>query len=337
MRTGGNSIKMTPVCTLDTGDTMVNSLAFSSFRRIVFTILMAVSVAASAQDKLIWNSLDPDNTVYLQMQEGMIIIELNPTFAPKTVKKFKNLLGQQFYRGLSFYRVIDGFVAQAGDESDIDGNQKATTLKAEFEINWPLKPKDKEEAQDWVPLSWTPVQTDDMFAPYTGFIDGFPAARNKKKAGKAWLTHCPGTVAMARNDDPDSGGTDFYIVIGQAPRYLDRNLTVFGRVVWGMDVVQRIKRGPALENGIIEADLERSWIKRLRLASTLEASERPDIYVADTNSDGFKNLLKERRNRSHKFFHHKPPKVLDICQVPVPARLEKPFVKRTLKIPSKSG
>jgi len=307
---------------------MFNSLTFSGFRRIVFAVLMAVSVSTSAQNDLLWNSLDPDNTVYLQMQEGTVIIELNPAFAPKTVTHFKQLLEQQFYRGLSFYRVIDGFVAQGGNESDTDGRQITKTLEAEFEINWPLKPKDKKKAKDWLPMSWTPVQTDDMFARFTGFIDGFPAARDKKKAGKAWLTHCPGTVAMARNDDADSSGTDFYIVIGQATRYLDRNLSVFGRVVWGMDVVQRIKRGPALKNGIIEEDLERSWIKRMRLASSLEKGEQLAIYVADTNSIGFKNMLSERRNRSGKFFHHKPPKVLDICRVPVPARLEKQSVVR---------
>jgi peptidylprolyl isomerase len=167
-----------------------------------------------------------------------------------------------------------------------------------------------------------------MFAPYTGFIDGFPAARDDKKAGKAWLTHCPGAIAMARNDGPNTGSTDFYIVIGQAPRYLDRNLTIFGRVVWGMDVVQRIKRGPTLKNGIIEEDLDRTWIKRMRLASSLEESEQLDIWLADTNSKGFKTMLNERRNRNNKFFHHKPPKVLDICQVPVPVRLEKHSVLR---------
>jgi len=258
-----------------------------------------------------------------RLQEGTVVILLNPDFAPKTVKRFKELLEEQFYRGMSFYRVIDGFVAQGGDESDIDGNDTSETLKAEFEIHWPLKPKDKEEAEDWLPMSWTPVQKDDMFAPYTGFIDGFPAARDEKKGGKAWLTHCPGTIAMARNDGPNTGRTDFYIVIGQAPRYLDRNLTVFGRVVWGMDVVQRIKRGPTLKNGIIEGDLDRTWIKRMRLASSLEENEQLDIWMADTNSKGFKNTLKERRNRSNKFFYHKPPKVLDICQVPVPVRLEK--------------
>ncbi|MBW2713690.1 MAG: peptidylprolyl isomerase, partial [Deltaproteobacteria bacterium] len=243
---------------LDTGDLMFKPLTFSGLCRIFFISLIAVSVSASAKDGLIWNTLDPENTVYLQLQEGTVVIELNPVFAPKTVKRFKELLEEQFYRGMSFYRVIDGFVAQGGDESDIDGSQVTKTLKAEFEINWPLKPKDKEEAKDWVPMSWTPVQTDDMFAPYTGFIDGFPAARDEKKAGKAWLTHCPGSIAMARNDGPNSGSTDFYIVIGQAPRYLDRNLTIFGRVVWGMDVVQRIKRGPTLKNGIIEEDLDRT-------------------------------------------------------------------------------
>ena len=328
MRMSGNSTKMSPVCSLDTGDIMFKALTFPGFRRIVFSILVAAPISAPCQDDLIWNFLDPDNTVYLELQEGTVVIALNPVFAPKTVQQLKKLLEEQFYRGLSFYRVIDGFVAQGGDESDIDGSQIPTMLKAEFEIDWPLKPKDKEKAKDWVEMSWTPVQTDDLFAPYTGFIDGFPAARDKSKGGKAWLTHCPGTVAMARNDDPDSSGTDFYIVIGQAPRYLDRNLTVFGRVVWGMDVVQRIKRGPTRENGIIEGDLDRTWIKRMRLVSSLEESERLDIYIADTNSKGFKKLLKDRRNRSGKFFHHKPPKALDICQVPLPARLEKSPVIR---------
>ena len=154
------------------------------------------------------------------------------------------------------------------------------------------------------------------------------AHKYDKKAGKAWLTHCPGAIAMARNENPDSSNTDFYIVIGQAPRYLDRNLTVFGRVVWGMDVVQRIKRGPTLKNGIIEEDLDRTWIKRMRLVSSLEESERLDVWLADSNSKGFKNMLNERRNRNNKFFHRKPPKVLDICQVPVPARLEKQSVLR---------
>lgn len=305
---------------------MLNPLKTDGLRHLLLPGLMAVSASCFAQDALVWNALDPENTVYLEMQEGTAVILLNPAFAPETVKHFKQLIDEQFYRGTSFYRVIEGFVAQAGDESDIDGSPPAKTLKAEFEIDWPAKPEDEEEAKDWTPMSWTPVQADDMFAAFTGFIDGFPAARDSQEGGKAWLTHCPGTVAMARNDDPDSGNTDFYIVIGQAPRYLDRNLTVFGRVVWGMDAVQRIKRGPALENGIIEADLDRTWIRNMRLASSLEPPQRLDIYLADTNSPGFLQMLEGRRERTQKFFHRQPPKVLDVCQVPVPVRLEKPYV-----------
>jgi len=304
------------------------TLASSCLRGLVLTFFLITAPSVPAQQDLIWNSAGPENTVYLRLKEGTVVIQLNPTFAPKTVERFKELLEEQFYRSLSFYRVIDGFVAQGGDESDIDDSPSAKTLKAEFEIDWPLKPKDKDEAKDWQPMSWTLVQKDDMFAPYTGFIDGFPAARDQKKAGKAWLTHCPGSVAMARNEDPNSGSTDFYIVIGQAPRYLDRNLTIFGRVIWGMDVVQRIKRGPPLENGMIEEDLKRSWITRMQLASSLAKSERLDIYVADTNSKGFKNMLKKRRDRKDKFFHHQPPKVLDICQIPILSRLEKPSLSR---------
>lgn len=329
MRLDGNSIRMLPVCTLDAGDAMFKLRTYYTLLHTLLITSMTIPSLASAQDDLVWNLLDPENTVYLQVEEGTVVIELNPVFAPKTVEHFKSLLEEQFYRGTSFYRVIEGFVAQGGDESDIDGSEITKTLKAEFEIDWPMKPRDKKEAKNWQPMSWTPVQEDDMFAPFTGFIDGFAAARDSEKGGKAWLTHCPGAVAMARNDDPDSSATDFYIVIGQAPRYLDRNLTVFGRVVWGMDVVQRIKRGPALENGIIEEDLDRTWIKRMRLASSLEQDERLDVWVADTNGDGFKKSLKDRRNRKHKFFHHKPPKVLDVCQVPVPARLEKRPVSRS--------
>jgi len=323
------SVNMLPVSSVCTGNIMFNLLTTPRLLIVAIAMLMAGSASTNAQDGLVWNLLDPDNTVYLQMQEGTVVIELNPVFAPKTVSHFKKLVDEQFYRGTSFYRVIDGFVAQAGDESDIDDSSKTSPLTAEFEIDWPLKPKDREAAKNWQPLSWTPVQTADMFAPYTGFIDGFAAARDEKKAGKAWLTHCPGVVAMARNDDPDSGGTDFYIVIGQAPRYLDRNLTVFGRVVWGMDVVQRIKRGPVFNNGIIEEDLERSWIKGIHLASSLDSDKRLDIWVADTNDKSFKSYLDNRRNRKQKFFHHKPPGVLDVCQVPVPSRLEKPPVSRS--------
>lgn len=259
---------------------------------------------ANAADDLVWRKVDPENLVFMELYEGQVTIELNPMFAPKTVRQFRKLVQDRFYDGLSFYRVIDGFVAQGGDGSDLGEVSLVPLIEAEFESELP---------ED---VEFTPVQKDDLFAPETGFVDGFAVGRDS--SGKnAWLTHCPGTIAMARNDSADSSRTDFYIVIGQAPRYLDRNMNVFGRVIHGMDVVQKIRRGPVNENGVFQDETASSRIRSIRLASDVPREERLSGLVMDTNSKGFQHLLKDRRNRTQKFFQNKPPKVLDVCQVPI--------------------
>ena len=78
-----------------------------------------------------WRSLNADNTAILQLDEGPVVIELNPTFAPKTIAQFKRLSREGFYDGQSFYRVIDGFVAQGGDGSDMGVANAEPTIKAE--------------------------------------------------------------------------------------------------------------------------------------------------------------------------------------------------------------
>lgn len=279
--------------------------------KVVFLFAIAVvaslSAAAFAQEGT-WRRIDPTDLVYLTLPDGEVIIELAPGFAPKTVAQFKRLVGDGFYDGLSFYRVIDGFVAQGGDGSDMSEAPNAVpSLPAEFERAWSDE------------LPFVTVQKPDMFAPETGFIDGFAAARDME-AGKVWLTHCPGVVAMARNNAPDSGSTDFYIVIGQAPRYLDRNLTIFGRVVDGMEIVQRIRRGPPEANGMIPEGAPRTEIVSAALGEELPPDEGGMVEVEDTNSAAFRSVLQSRRVRGKPFFHHKPPEVLDVCQVPISAR-----------------
>ena len=217
---------------------------------------------------------------------------------------------EQFYDGLSFYRVIDGFVAQGGDGSDLGKLSLVPLIDAEFE----------REISD--EIEFTRVQKNDLFAPETGFVDGFATARDVSE-NRIWLTHCPGVVAMARNDGKDSSRTDFYFVIGQAPRYLDRNMNIFGRVIHGMDVVQKIKRGLATENGIIQDETESSRIRGMQLASEIPENERLSAFVIDTNSKNFEKTLKTRRNRKQAFFHNRPPKVLDVCQVPMTGRVTK--------------
>jgi cyclophilin family peptidyl-prolyl cis-trans isomerase len=249
-----------------------------------------------------------DNTAILQLDDGLVIIELNPAFAPETVDQFKRLSREGFYDGQSFYRVIDGFVAQGGDGSDMGVANAEPTIKAEFEREW--------SAQS----AFVSVQQPDLFAPETGFIDGSPVARDSE-SGKVWLVHCPGAVAMARLDDPDSSSTDFYIVIGQAPRYLDRNLNIFGRVVYGMEIMQRLRRGLSSNGGVIDDAKERSAIRTVRIAADIPAGERPKVEVIDTNSEEFQSILDARRNRDAEFFYHQPPPVLDVCQIPNGGRL----------------
>ncbi len=285
----------------------------TSFITVTLALLILLGlnpVIAAAADELTWRKVEPENLVFMELNEGRVVIELNPLFAPKTVKQFRKLVQEKFYDGLSFYRVIDGFVAQGGDGSDLGELSNVPLIDEEFEIDWP---------ED---LAFTRVQQSDLFAPETGFVDGFAAARDPAEK-KVWLTHCPGVVAMARNDGADSSRTDFYIVLGQAPRYLDRNMNIFGRVIDGMDVVQRIRRGPANQNGIFQDETASSRIRHVKMATDVPQDELLSAYVMDTNSKAFEKLLDGRRNRKQKFFHNKPPKVLDVCQVPMAGRVTK--------------
>ena len=283
-------------------------MAVHRLSTLILTLALASASTAEAAKEPVWREVDPDRLVFMELQEGLAIIELNPLFAPKTVRQFRELVQQGFYDGLSFYRVIEGFVAQGGDGSDLGERSNIPLIEAEFEREW------SEE------FAYTRAQKPDFFAPETGFIDGFAVGRDPDK-NTAWLTHCPGIVAMARNDGADSSRTDFYFVIGQAPRYLDRNMNVFGRVIHGMEVVQKIRRGPAADNGIIRDDTASSRIRSIRLANDIPEEERLKAYVLDTSSKGFAELLRDRRERRQRFFHHKPPQVLDVCQVPMAGRV----------------
>jgi len=266
--------------------------------------LLLTSVHIHAQE---WRDLDQESLLYLQLDTGLVVIELNSAYAPKTVSRIKQLTRSGFYRGTSFYRVIDGFVAQGGaEEEGTDNEQKSELAALPMEAYRPIGKKDL----------LTSVQSPDMFAPHTFYIDGFAAGAGSKKS-PSWLLHCPGTVGMSRGNEPDTATTDFYVVIGQAPRYLDGIMTLFGQVVWGMDRVQKINRGPAMENGIIQNNADRTHIQWAAIGADLAADQQLLIQVEDTNTQAFREKLIDRRQRPAEFFYQKPPPVLDICQVPI--------------------
>ena len=275
-----------------------------SFAVICGLFLAASAFAADAPPPPeAWRDVDPNNLVLIDTHYGEVAVELAPEFAPAYAERMRALARAHFFDGKRFYRVIDGYVAQGG--SNLDSDPTWPVLKAEFD-----RPADG--------LAFTALGSPDLFAPEVGHVDGFPVGRDAKE-GRAWIVHCPGTFAFARDNTPDTASTEFYIVIGEAPRRLDRNLTAFGRVIWGMQYLQKLKRGdPDIDNGVIKTGADP--ILRMRLAADLPAAQRPRFQVLRSDSEAFAKLKQARMNPGTSFLVRPPPPVLDICNVPVPVR-----------------
>jgi peptidylprolyl isomerase len=255
-----------------------------------------------------WRDVDPDNLVLMDTKYGRVALELAPEFAPKHVERFRALVRAKFYDGQSFYRVIDGFVAQGGiGEGDDKKAPEWPALKAEFDA--PMSASEPFAA----------LGNPDLFAAQVGHSRGFPVGQDLKD-NRAWLLHCPGALAFARDNDPDSGGTEFYIPIGQAPRRLDRSLTAFGRVIEGMQYLQKLNRGePAVESGVIQDVSQRDPIVRVQIAADLAKGERPLYQVVDVPSKAYSEFMTKRRNPAPEFYKRVYPN-LDICAITLPVR-----------------
>ena len=265
---------------------------------------MADILAASPPSA--WRALADEHTLYMELSAGRVIIELEPALAPHTVANIEAMARLHYYDGLAILRVQDNYVAQWGDP---DGNRP---LPAELQKLAP------EFAVPQGAAHFTPLHDRDGYAPQAGFVDSFPAARDLA-AGLAWLTHCYGAVGVGRDTDPASGnGSELYAVIGNAPRHLDRNVTVVGRVRQGIELLSSLPRGTA-ELGFYATAAERTTIKSLRLASELPASERVRLEVLRTDTPTFTALVDSRRNRHDEWFV-RPAGYIELCNVPLPVR-----------------
>lgn len=255
-----------------------------------------------------WRKPDNEDLLVLELETGQVIVELAPEFAPGHVANIKALVREEYFDGLAFYRVVEGFVAQGGDPSDGEKpiTQAQRSIPAELYLAQPLT------------ATFTLVDDRDGFAAEAGYVSGFPVARSAD-GKQSWLTHCPGAFAMARDADPNSGGATFYIVIGHAPRYLDRNTTVFGKVLKGLEHVQQLRRGYG-ESGVIQSEEDYNPIKSIRVAADLPATEQPALEVMRTDSNAFQQLIAARANRPEDWFYERPGYV-DVCGVIPPVRI----------------
>jgi peptidylprolyl isomerase len=256
-----------------------------------------------------WRTLDPENTLYLELAGGRVVIELAPQFAPQHVANVRTLVRGKYFDGLSIVRSQDNFVVQWADPADADHKKSvgeaSKKLPAEFE-------------RSAKGLPFIALPDPDTYAPQTGFVSGFPAARDKAD-GTAWPVHCYSMVGAGRDNDVDSGpGNEIYVVSGHAPRQLDRNVALFGRVVYGMELLAVMPRGPA-PMGFYDKAEQRVPIREMRVAADVPVEKRTKLELLRTDTQTFTDLIEARRNRQDEWYKYKAGRI-DVCNVPLPVR-----------------
>ena len=270
------------------------------------TISNELASQSDVQQRLPSNeiAISQNELVYIHTDIGQIVIQLTDLQSPLATAQFKNLVNDQFYNGQTFYRVIEGFVAQGGEREYNKGVTKDTKFRSKLPAEFTQKIVDTH--------SFQVVQSPDLFAPETGFWKGFPAGRDLT-TNEQWLLHCPGTVALARNNDPNSATTEFYIVIGQAPRHLDRNMSIIGRVIDGMSVAQAMPRGDRNNGGIVEPTSLSTKIINAKIGSEMNKEKQISYFIDNTKADKFQTRIKNARYKKAAFFVYPGNGNIDVC------------------------
>ncbi|MRW92672.1 peptidylprolyl isomerase [Duganella sp. FT80W] len=257
-----------------------------------------------------WRPLDPANTLYMDLPTGRVVIELAPDFAPENVANIKTLVKEHYFDGLSINRSQDNYVAQWGDPNGETKPKSLGTAKAKVqgEFSVPIT-NDKHFVQ----------QKDfDGYAPQIGHSNGFPVGRDPK-AKTTWLAHCYGMVGVGRDNDTDSGnGAELYAVTGHAPRHLDRNITLVGRVVSGMPLLTTLPRGGEAM-GFYGANEPHMPIVSVRLAAEVPEAERSNLEVLRSDAPIYQAVLEAQRNRGGPWNKY-AANYLELCNATIPVR-----------------
>jgi len=245
---------------------------------IALTPLLAGPAAAQLGDvpapaNMTWREPDPNNTLVVETNKGLIIAELYPQVAPLTVERIKILVKQGLYNGNEFFRVIEGFMDQTGDpENTGRGGSTLPDLKGEFIFR-----RGPETAVK--PLANRRPNSGFIGAlPVTGQPTAFMAMSVDGKAETSGL-FCTGVLGMARAQDEDSANSQFFFM-RDTTEDLNKKYAAFGRVIHGVDVVKSIKSGEPVEP-------PRDRMVLVRLLADIRPEERPKARVMDTSSPAF--------------------------------------------------
>jgi len=266
-----------------------------------------VVAATTAAD---WRPVDPENLLLMDLADGgRVAIELAPDFAPVHVANIRAFARGGWWNAATIYRVQDNYVVQWGNNEAENPLPRGVVQTPPAEYDRPLQG-----------LPIRPLGFPDSYAPLVGHAYGWPIAWDPER-GRAWLTHCYGSVGAGRDLAPDTGTAgELYAVIGQAPRHLDLNIATVGRVIEGMPALAARPRGTGNLGFYDEAKGERPVpIARIRLAADVPAADRPAFEVMRTDTAAFAAYVTGRANRGGTFFN-RPAGGVDVCNVNVPVR-----------------
>ena len=273
------------------------------------TLLLAAALSATAPVAIAkpkapaaadWRTPDAENVLVIDTSRGRVIVELVPEVAPGHVERLKVLARKGTYDGRTFFRVIDRFMAQTGDPKDTgEGATDLPDLKAEFTF--------RRAAASGVVVAASPWGTDEGFLKSLPVVGQGWSWHDMTQDGKVatWGSYCPGVVGMARDDNPDSANSQFFLM-RQPYQSLDKRYTAFGRVISGLDAIRAIKTGEP-----VAAPQDR--MDRVRVLADIPAAERPTVRVIDPAGGWFKAEIKRVRKLKGADF--------SLCDVNIPVEV----------------
>ncbi|WP_339822194.1 peptidylprolyl isomerase [uncultured Parasphingorhabdus sp.] len=288
----------------------------------------AIVDTAPARD---WVKISPSDLLVMDLApdaEGnarRVVIQLMPKpFSQGWIRNIRKLAAAHWWDGTSINRVQDNYVVQWGDagyDNPESGETEQKALPEGLEI---MTDRQYEMIQQPVALIKLPQnmvkaredQRGDGYATWVRHKQGWPIGSGRFSQ---WPIHCYGAVGVGRNLSPDTGsGAELYTVIGHAPRHLDRNIAVVGRVIEGIEHLSSLPRGKG-QLGFYEDASKRVPITSIRLGEALAEDPSPAFEYLDTESEAFAQYADARANRRDPFFI-KPAGGADICNIPVPVR-----------------
>ena len=254
-----------------------------------------------------WREIPADDLMVIELKGGgLVIVQLAPAFAPVHVANIRALARASYWDGAAIYRVQDNYVAQWGN------NESEKPFPAGVVANPPA-----EYHRSLAGLQVRELPYPDAYEPKAGYALGWPMAYDPQ-AGTANLVHCYATVGVGRGLTDTGSGGELYAIIGNAPRQLDRNIAIVGRVVEGIERMSSLPRGTEALGFYKERGMDVP-IASVRLASQLPPAQRPRFEYMDTAGATFGDYVRLRANRKDDFYI-RPAGGVEICNAPVPVR-----------------